>query len=70
MRDRANTDERENAILSEGICLILNTIKTHNNIKLPLVLLNSLTIFTSCAPALHTKGSIIMRFAFLQFIKP
>lgn len=49
-----NTDE--NTILSERILLILNSIKKHNDIKLPLVSLNSLTISTSCAPALHTKA--------------
>lgn len=56
MCDIMNTDERENTILSEEILLILNSIKTHNDIKLPLVLLNSLAIFTSCASALHTKA--------------
>lgn len=55
MCDRVNT-ERENTILSEEVLLILNSIKTHDDIKLPLVLLNSLAIFTSCAPALHTKA--------------
>lgn len=33
---------RDNAIPSDGILLILNSVKTHNDIKFPLVLLNSI----------------------------
>ncbi len=70
MCDREMTEserDQEIMILSEGILLILNSVKTHNDIKLPLVLLNSLAIFTSCTPAPNTKAQSSCALLFLQF---
>lgn len=70
MCDREMTEserDQEIMILNEGILLISNSVKTHNDIKLPLVLLNSLAIFTSCTPAPNTKAQSSCALLFLRF---